>query len=266
MSGVLKSFRHPDFSATAELWEYWGNKINMDDTSVLSDIPEFSSVRTKFQNKEKRIDCYSFDYIAPSLEIIGAHAIRSFCKSLESLDATFICSNSKVTNSAIVTSYNASFFAAKSLCYLLGFSPLNRDSNITIDAFYELDDGKSNRAFRYDRWGHAQTWALTTRLVDTLRVTNELKETKRYLRKMKLAKTSKVRNSFSYADNIISPIGNGSASDFPDNSEISPSEEERRYVEISKAILKLSSSILISAKVQDLLLYHTTERRLELAA
>lgn len=76
---------------------------------------------------------------------------------------------------ATLLMYDACFFSAKSICYLLGMSDVGRDSPYYLDIFYEETRKKQlidvgHQAFRLpERMSHSVLWSLFTRLMNTLK-------------------------------------------------------------------------------------------------
>ena len=109
---------------------------------------------------------------------------------------------------ASVTAYEACFYGAKALCYLLGFASIGRSSSYLLDAFFEVivKQRKGLIEERYDmklhklpeRMTHAVLWGLTERLINTITFGNELSELKSQLRKIDWDNFSKFRNSIMY--------------------------------------------------------------------
>jgi hypothetical protein len=76
-----------------------------------------------------------------------------------------------------IAAYEAAFYGAKAFCFLLGIAPLNRNSKVYVDAFYEREQKQGKRkiiaydTLRFhllgDRLTHEVLWALTVRLLNT---------------------------------------------------------------------------------------------------
>lgn len=107
-----------------------------------------------------------------------------------------------------IAAYEASFYGAKALCYLLGFASLGRSSHIYLDAFYETEQkvGKLKKP-SYDMlrvhnlgkiFTHEVLWGLTERLIDTTSFEGELRELQDKLKLMDWDKFSGFRNSVFY--------------------------------------------------------------------
>lgn len=107
-----------------------------------------------------------------------------------------------------IAAYEASFYGAKALCYLLGFASLGRSSNLYLDAFTptERKVGKVKvkvhetlRVHKLDgRLGHDVLWALTARLIDTTSFEGDLREIQTQLKIFDWDKFSWFRNSVFY--------------------------------------------------------------------
>jgi len=76
-----------------------------------------------------------------------------------------------------IAAYEAAFYGAKTFCFLLGIAPLNRNSKVYVDAFYERQQKQGKRkipvydTLRFhlfgDRLTHETLWSLTVRLLNT---------------------------------------------------------------------------------------------------
>ncbi len=115
MSFLANNARHPNIDELSSIWKGYREQINTIDLSALSDIPGLT-LALKNIERSRRIE-----YLQSTREIVGANAIRALAKCYEALDAVKRCDDSGVSTMAMVASYNASFFAARSLCMLLGF-------------------------------------------------------------------------------------------------------------------------------------------------
>ena len=188
-----------------------------DESSRLSDIPELAALGEKLRN------IGDMEYLPAAREIVGANAVRALGKSFEAMDGVRACGEEGINLSAMLQAYNSAFFAAKAFCMLMGFSPLHRDSGVTVDSFFEEVSGGRKvrrsvrvlRVHKYRRWGHDEVWALTYRLVNTLSVAGELEDVVAWLRRAGLTDVSRVRNAFQYDDSRLVPLLNGSFVDFP---------------------------------------------------
>jgi len=106
-----------------------------------------------------------------------------------------------------VAAYDASFYGAKSLCYLLGFANLGRDSKLYLDAFHEsilrtnkirityLDLHVYNLASRME---HSTLWSLTERLLNTTNFDGTLAQLRSNLQRIKWDNFSVFRNRVMY--------------------------------------------------------------------
>ena len=148
-----------------------------------------------------------------------ANAIKVMGKGFETLDAMAACGRERINVATVVQCYGTGFFFARAFCLLMGFAPMDRQSKWTVDLFrQERNRVKGMKIHRYKRWGHEEVWGLTRRLVDTVRVPESLRETKRLLHQVNGEGISRMRNSFSYDDAKASPIGT-IYSDFPDTAD-----------------------------------------------
>ena len=183
MSSFPKSARHPDVVALIDKWRVVADSINVEGDFRLSEFPEIARSADRLRNVE------DLDYFGGAREIVGANAIRTLAKCYEALDASGECGQGGITMGALVQAYNASFFAARGFCMLMGFAPLDRGSAITLDAFFEETQRTKRtvrstellRLHKYKRWGHEEVWALSTRLIYTMEVPSNLKNVKKWL-------------------------------------------------------------------------------------
>lgn len=217
MSKFPKSARHPNVSSLIEKWAVIGDSINLADESKLSEFPQLAvigGVKTP----------HDLEYFRAAREVVGANAIRALAKGYEALDASSKCGKNGVMMGAIVHAYNASYFAARSFCMLMGFAPLDRGSAITLDAFYEETRRTRKvtrstdvlRLHKFKRWGHEEVWTLTRRLVDTMEVPAPLTRTKEMLRTAGIDRASRLRNAFKYDDSQLVVMEIRDIADFPD--------------------------------------------------
>ena len=262
MSLFLREARHPRLDFILENWERSSGKINLDDHTKISDIPDFLGIQSKF--KDATIEKIEIDYLSPSRDILGAHAIRAVAKAYEALDGAKCCDDKKITSSAMLLAYNSSFFAAKSMCYLFGFTPADRDSQLTFDLFFKSPQEKTITIYRYPRWGHSEVWALAIRLIYTFKSGYDVERT--FLRKAKLKHVSKPRNAYAYNDSKTSFFSDADTSDFPDFALKNSSEEFEKYIAICENFLKISNDIIRQSDMKNILLKHVSRRRRRLAA
>lgn len=271
MSKFPKSARHPDFLTQVENWILLGDSINVENDLKLSDL-----LPSDVANKDVET-IRDIEYRQAAREIVGANAIRTLAKSYEALDALARCGNRNVNMAALLQCYNASFFAARGFCMLMGFSPLNRNSAITLDTCPrdltknckrgEVSDVL--RLHKYTRWSHEAVWKLTRRLIDTISVPEALKDTKKWLREANLRKSAKFRNAFQYDDSQLAPICEVAYVDFPDVAEFSffskqaPADLIHQFL-VTKNLMKICSQILHQASIQHLLFKCVSERRYSL--
>jgi len=263
MKRLLDDARHPKLSDILENWERSRNEVSLDEFSKLSDIPLIQSVISNF-SKNKDLQFLKFDYIPLSRNIVAAQALRSVAKALEAFDAATFCNDKAITSSAMLLSYNSTYFAAKSFCYLCGFSPIDRDSALTLDVFIESSQENTNFAYKYGRWGHSEVWKLTKRLVETFK--RDFEKERSFMRKARLTSTPKLRNAYSYNDNLVSMFENLEFLNYPDFSQKKSPVEFTKNLNISKALLSISISIIDEAGMSELLKTQASPRRLKLVA
>lgn len=271
MSAFPKSARHPDVVQQIKYWDSLSQWINVEDDSELSDIPELAIAA---RHPGLFVDEHQFRVIR---EIVGAKALKAVAKSYEALDGMAHCNLNGVTLSAMVQAYNASFFAAKGFCMLMGFAPVDRDSRITIDAFGEQTVGKGRaiksteavQLYRFARWGHDEVWKLTMRLLDTVIVPDEMKPHKEWLRRANLVDSAKTRNAFQYNDSRLTPLEDPAYMDFPDRTntdifdEEAPTELNQQFF-VTQRLIALCNIVMREAKLSGALLKCASKRRQEL--
>jgi len=249
MKRLLDDARHPKLSDILENWERSRNEVSLDEFSKLSDIPLIQSVISNF-SKNKDLQFLKFDYIPLSRNIVAAQALRSVAKALEAFDAATFCNDKAITSSAMLLSYNSTYFAAKSFCYLCGFSPIDRDSALTLDVFIESSQENTNFAYKYG--------------VETFK--RDFEKERSFMRKARLTSTPKLRNAYSYNDNLVSMFENLEFLNYPDFSQKKSPVEFTKNLNISKALLSISISIMDEAGMSELLKTQASPRRLKLVA
>jgi len=273
MSAFPKSARHPELKKQSELWGSISETISTDNDNKLSLLEPIQTATTslKVQKTTKFIVIDNAPILRP---IVGANAVRLLGKSYESFDAFLKCDHSGISASASVLAYQAAFFAARCFCLFMGFCPIDRESNHTIDVFYEsLTTKKSSLEdfaclFVYKRWGHKELWELVGRLINTLKVDEGNKYFKEDLRKQDLLSLSKERNRFQYDDSVIFPFDSSDYCDFPDqvsariSSDQSP-ENIRRHLVIAIYFTKICMTIVNDANLNGALRNCTSDSRLK---
>ena len=263
-----KSARHPSVEAQSAHWSVLCRHIDVHDSTRLSDLPELAGMERRVESK---FEIESSQQIG---EVVGANAIRSLAKSYECLDAMARCASDGINLSAMTEGYNASVLAARGFCMLMGFSPLDRSSPITVDAF---PDGSVKMQglgrltavallHRFRRWGHDEVWNLTARLVDTVKVPDRLDNDRIWLRRAKLSESSRPRNVFHYDDSAFSPSMDHRFIDFPDivsdrilDDEAPVSSNHQVFVAVH--ILRLCMDVLCDSRLIDLLSLVVCDRR-----
>ena len=270
MSKFPKSARHPNISSLVDKWSNAGASVNLTDESRLSEFPELARLVGNVR------DVQDLDYFGAAREVVGANAIRALAKGYEALDASSKCGEGGVVMGAMVHAYNASYFAARAFCMLMGFAPLDRGSNITLDVFSEetVRTQKTIRSIdvlrlhKFERWGHEEVWQLTRRLVDTMKVPTALEETKETLRTIRMDKSSRIRNAFQYDDSILSVPDIRTFADFPNRVELDVWEESvphsvRHSFLIAKNLMSICSMVIEEGNMDHLLFLCIAKGRLK---
>ena len=270
MSRFPKSARHPDVSSLIGKWTLVGESINLSDESNLLEFSELAATAGGIKG------VHDMEYFEPAREVVGANAIRALAKGYEALDASAKCGVCGVMMGAIVQAYNASYFAARAFCMLMGFAPLDRESSITLDAF-SAEARRTRkitrstdilRLHRYRRWGHDEVWALTRRLVDTMEVPAVLEATKEELRTSRMDRASRIRNAFQYDDSKLSVTEIRHVADFPDRVVLdvwgeSVPGEVRQNFSIARNLLEVCSFVAREGKMDHLLFLCISEGRVD---
>ena len=266
MSRFPQSARHPDVSSLIDKWSVIRDSINVTEDSTLSEFPNLAVSEGRVRGVT------DIEYFGAAREVMGANAFRALAKCYEALDGSAKCGEKGVTVAALVQAYNASFFAARGFCMLMGFAPLNRSSVVTLDAFSE-ETTKARRTedvlrlHRYKRWGHEEVWILTKRLVDTIKVPRELENTKDWLRKAKIQESSQLRNAFQYDDSTLGHSDIRSFVDFPGCNKCNlfatdvPIEMRKNYL-ITKSLMEICSHIVSEVRMENLLSTCVSNKRL----
>ena len=210
---------------------------------------------------------------------MGASAIRVLAKSFEALDAFDQCEKKHINVSAVVLSYTVSYLAARSFCMLMGFSPLDRDSTVTLDSFLEdtvvVRGQRSStsllRLHKYTRWTHAAVWNLAARLINTIQVPDELSENVRWLRTIDITKTSHMRNTILYHDGQLAPFEESEYVDHPDWADVgiraagAPSNVKQQFT-VARSLLRMCQFVVEESDLQALFDTYTCQRRSRLIA
>jgi hypothetical protein len=106
-----------------------------------------------------------------------------------------------------IAAYEASFYGAKSFCYMLGFASLGRDSRFYLDAFHESTVKiKKQNVTRLDlkihdlhsRLEHSTLWAINERLFNTTTFAANFAQTHQALRAIDWSSFSAFRNRVMY--------------------------------------------------------------------
>ena len=272
MSRFPKSARHPNVSALIDKWDVVGDSINVAEDVQLSAFPDLALSEGRVKTEE------DLEYFGGARQVVGASAIRALAKSYEALDASGRCGEWGVNMGAIIQAYNASFFAARGFCMLMGFAPLDRGSAITLDAFSEetrrtrkiVRSTNVLRLHKYKRWGHDEVWSLTKRLIDTMQVPESLRDTRNWLRGARIERSSHTRNTFQYDDSLLAPTEIQAFADFPDRipydamDDALPKEIRENYL-IAKGLIEMCLLIVGEARMDHLLFLCMSKSRTESA-
>lgn len=269
MATFPKSARHPDLRDIIERWGIAASSIDPKEDSQLSEIQEITVASKGIWEQATEID-----YVEPCRAIVGANAIRAMSKAYEALDAFHRCETEGLSISATLISYNASFFAARSFCFFMGFAPLNRESSYTIDIFHESTPKRKRIALedilllhRYERWNHNEVWALSNRLINTLKGFDGIEEARDSLRKLKVESSSKLRNRISYDDSSAFLGQDKNYIDIPEaiacrSMQKWPAELLRQYY-TAQALLLICNHVVMNANLKEHLFNFVSENRMQ---
>jgi hypothetical protein len=168
---------------------------------TLWELPDFERTLGAIRKEE------IIGYIPGVREAILREAVilarkSSYCWSIAQMSAE----GGRQTWTAIAA-YEASFYGAKSFCYMLGFASLGRDSKFYLDAFYESTIKiKKQNVTRLDlqthnlqsRLEHSTLWAIIERLFNTTTFTANFAQTQQALRSIDWSTFSAFRNRVMY--------------------------------------------------------------------
>ena len=101
-------------------------------------------------------------------------------------------------------------------------------------------------------------------LVETFK--RDFEKERSFMRKARLTSTPKLRNAYSYNDNLVSMFENLEFLNYPDFSQKKSPVEFTKNLNISKALLSISISIMDEAGMSELLKTQASPRRLKLVA
>lgn len=202
---TLKKLQSRNWPAIRELWISHLPPINFDTQypePTLSQLPPLSHPTPNASGLAE------LPYVSGVREAIFREAMllsRKFIYCASILPA--LSKIGKNTWTAIAA-YEAAFYGAKTFCLLLGIAPLNRNSKVYVDAFYEREQKQGKRkitvhdTLRFhllgDRLTHEVLWALTVRLLNTTDFDAEQAEIQTDLKIIDWDKFQSFRNSILY--------------------------------------------------------------------
>jgi len=204
MASPFKKLPPRNWMKLRDYWLGYLPQINFDlvyPQPTLWELPDFE--RTLGATRKEEI----VEYIPGVREAIFREAVilarkLAYCWSIAQMSA----GRGRQTWTA-VAAYEASFYGAKSFCYMLGFASLGRDSKFYLDAFYEstirvnkqkvarLDLQTHNLQSRLE---HSILWAITERLFNTTTFGTNFYQTHRALRTVDWSTFSTYRNRIMY--------------------------------------------------------------------
>lgn len=202
---ALKRLSHRDWLTLRDLWLAHLPAIDFESVYPGPTLWELSALQHPQLDPSGIADC---PYVPGVREAVFREAVLLTRKFIYC--GTLLPTLSKVGRNTwtAVAAYEASFYGAKALCYLLGFASLGRNSNLYLDAFFETKrkEGKIKvsvyetcRVHKFDsRLTHEVLWALTERVIDTTTFPENLREIHEQLRILNWEKFTNVRNNIIY--------------------------------------------------------------------
>jgi hypothetical protein len=201
----LKRLQHKDWQTVRDLWLGHLPPIDFESQYPEPTLGQLPDLRHPELNASGLAE---FPYLPGVREAVFREAVlmsRKFiyCASL----LPILCKEGKNTWTA-VSAYEAAFYGAKAFCFLLGFAPVDRNSKIYVDAFYETEHKVGKRRVKsYDtlrvhgleaRLTHDVLWSLVTRLLDTTTFDRDPREIQTQLKIVDWDKFSSFRNAIFY--------------------------------------------------------------------
>jgi hypothetical protein len=204
MASPFKKLSPRNWTGIRDHWLGHLPQINFDATyphPTLWELPDFELTLGATRKEE------IVGYIPGVREAIFREAVilarkLAYCWSIAQMSA----GSGRQTWTA-VTAYEASFYGAKSFCYMLGFASLGRDSKFYLDAFHESTIKINKQKFtRFDlqthnlqsRLDHSTLWAITERLFNTTTFGTNFAQTHQALQATDWSSFSAFRNRVMY--------------------------------------------------------------------
>ena len=174
MRAALKRLQPRNWSAIRELWISHLPPIDFD---TQYPEPTLSQLQPLVHPEPNASGLAELPYVNGVREAIFREAMLLSRKFIYCASLLPTLSNIGKNTWTAIAAYEAAFYGAKTFCFLLGIAPLNRNSKIYIDAFFEREQKQGKRktivhdTLRFhligDRLTHEVLWALTVRLLNT---------------------------------------------------------------------------------------------------
>jgi hypothetical protein len=203
---ALKKIAHRRWEEIRDLWVDYLPHIDMSvefPEPTLWQLPSFKSMMQPALVEGARLEY--IDGVRQSVfrEVIFLVRKFSYCRMVG-----FSSTTGGFPTWGIIAAYDACFYGAKALCYLLGIINVSRDSKFFIDIFTPgtTKVGK-NAVTRYDtllvhkldqRLTHQTLWSLLERLCNTLIIPEEGRSTRDELKAIDFDQISNYRNKLLY--------------------------------------------------------------------
>ncbi len=199
----LKNLPHRDWGVIRDLWIDHLPDIDFSlafPEPALWDLPE---VKERLSNPPPNTELPYVDGVRESVfrEAVVLTRKFSYCRMVG-----FDAATRGFPTWSVVAEYDACFYGAKAVCYLLGFASLARDSKLYLDLFVPRRLGKAKQpvydvlvAYRLDeRLTHNILWNLTGRLCRTLSLPVNARPLSDDLHSISFDRMSSFRNNLIY--------------------------------------------------------------------
>lgn len=203
---ALKNLPHRQWAVLRDLWI-----DHLPDIDFRAQMPEptlwhLPELKDRLKSAQPGTD---LPYVEGARESVFREAVILTRKFAYSRAAAREAGQSGFSTWSVVSGYDACFYGAKALCYLLGMASLDRDSPLFIDLFAPRTHkiGKGRKAQVYDilvahrleaRLTHKTLWDLTGRLCRTLTLPDDADALTSELRGLSFAGMSNLRNNILY--------------------------------------------------------------------
>lgn len=202
---ALKRFSHREWAILRDLWIDHLPPIEFDTSYPEPTLWQLPPITCPELNASGTAE---FPYVDGVREALFREAILLSRKFIYCGQSLSLLSQSGKNTLTAVAAYEACFYGAKALCYLLGFASLGRDSKLFLDAFFETERKvRGQKTKLYDtvrvhkvgeRLTHELLWAVTARLIDTTIFNEELRAFQTDLKITDWESFSRFRNRIFY--------------------------------------------------------------------